>query len=224
MSKSIGRVFGSGSVKTYGYENNYMNYLKNYDTLNYDTTLGNMTNQALNMSRGLNTLPAYQFSADYSDAARQRAEDATYQAYVDKLTPQYRQQMSDLQSSLINQGIPVGSEAYLRAMGNLQDRQNEALNQAAYQSVLNGQNTYSQSLADSLRAADFSNHARQSYIDQIKSLLEGSVSGYDNASNLYDVKRGVKNRQVAAKQSGWNNLGNILSSVGSAIKTGTTNL
>ncbi|MBO6088432.1 hypothetical protein J6P92_08835 [bacterium] len=220
MSKSIGRVFGSGSVKTYGYENNYINYLKNYDTSNYDRAQDNMTSQALNMSKGLNMLPEYQFGVDYSDEARKRAEDATYQSYVDKLVPQYRQQMSDLQTNLVNQGIPVGSEAYLRATGNLQNSQNEALNQAAYQSVLNGQNSYSQALADSLKVADFSNDARQSYIDQIKSLLAGSVSGYENASNLYDVKRGVKNRQAAAQQSGWNNLGSIVSSVTSAITAG----
>lgn len=220
MSKSIGRVFGSGSVKTYGYENNYINYLKNYDTSNYDRAQDNMTSQALNMSKGLNMLPEYQFGVDYSDEARKRAEEATYQSYVDKLVPQYRQQMSDLQTNLVNQGIPVGSEAYLRATGNLQNSQNEALNQAAYQSVLNGQNSYSQALADSLKVADFSNDARQSYIDQIKSLLADSVSGYENASNLYDVKRGVKNRQAAAQQSGWNNLGSIVSSVTSAITAG----
>ena len=206
MSKSIGKIFGTGSTGTYGYENNYMNYLNNYNTSNYDNVLNNMTSAALNMSQNLNSLPAYQFGVDNSDAARQRAENATYQSYVDKLVPQYQQQANDLQTRLINQGVPVGSEAYQRAMNDLQGAQNAALNQAAYQSVLNGQNAYSQSLNDSINTAQFGNTAQQNYIQQIKSLLDGSVSGYDNMANLYNVQKGVEARQTAAQQSGWSNL------------------
>lgn len=206
MSKSIGKIFGTGSTGTYGYENNYMNYLNNYNTSNYDNVLNNMTSTALNMSQNLNTLPAYQFGVEASDAARQRAENATYQSYIDKLVPQYQQQANDLQTRLINQGVPVGSEAYQRAMNDLQGAQNAALNQAAYQSVLNGQNAYSQSLNDSINTAQFGNTAQQNYIQQIKSLLDGSVSGYDNMANLYNIQKGVEARQTAAQQSGWGNL------------------
>ena len=206
MSKSIGKIFGVGSTGTYGYENNYTNYLQNYDTANYDNTLNNMTATALDMSQNLGALPAYQFGVEPSDFARQQAQNATYQSYVDQLTPQYRQQTEDMQTRLINQGIPVGSEAYQRAMTDLQNAQNAALNQAAYQSVLNGQNAYSQSLADSINAAQFNNTARQSYIDQILSLLSNSISGYGNQANLYDVQRGIAARQAEAQQSGWNNM------------------
>ena len=155
-------------------------------------------------------MPGYQFGADYSDAARQRAENATYQSYVDKLTPQYQQQLDDMQTRLINQGIPVGSDAYNRAMSGIQNNMNDALNQAAYQSVLNGQNAYSQSLTDNINAAEFQNNARQSYINQIKSLLEGSVSGYENAMNLYNTERGVQARRDASEQSGWSNLTGLI--------------
>lgn len=210
MSKSVGKVFGSGSMNPYGYETNYLNYLQGYDTSNYDNTLKNMTVSALDMSNNLSSMPNYQFGADYSDAARQRAENATYQSYVDKLTPQYQQQLDDMQTRLVNQGIPVGSAAYNRAIGGVQNNINEALNQAAYQSTLNGQNAYSQSLSDSINAADFQNNARQSYIDQIKSLLEGSVSGYENAMNLYNAERGVQARRDASEQSGWNNLTGLI--------------
>lgn len=209
MSKSIGKVFGSGSSKAYGYEKNYTNYLQNYDTSNYDNTLRNMTQTALAASQKLGSLPEYQFSADGSDEARQRAENATYQSYVDKLTPQYRQQTSDLAARLANQGISVGSEAYQRAMGDLQEKQNEALQQAAYQSVLQGQNALSQSLNDSLKNSEFSNNAQQNYINQIMSLLSGSVSGYSNAANLYDVQRGVQSRVDANNQQGLNNFINL---------------
>ena len=210
MSKSVGKIFGVGSMSPYGYETDYMNYLRGYDTSNYDNTLKNMTVSAYDMSGNLSAMPEYQFGVDYSDAARQRAEDATYNSYVDKLNPQYQQQLDDMQTRLVNQGIPVGSEAYNRAMGEVQDSMNDALNQAAYQSVLAGQNMYSQSLADNISAAGFNNNARQSYIDQIKSMLEGSVSGYDNAMNLYNIQSGVQARGDASQQSGWNNMINTL--------------
>ena len=210
MSKSVGRVFGVGSMSPYGYETDYMQYLRGYDTSDYDKTLKNMTANAADMSNTLDAMPEYQFGVDYSDAARQRAENATYQSYVDKITPQYQQQLDDMQTRLVNQGIPVGSEAYNQAMSSVQGSMNSALNQAAYQSVLAGQNAYSQSLADSINAADFTNEARQNYIEQIKSLLDGSVSGYDNALNLYNVQSGVQTRQDATQQSGWNNLINTI--------------
>lgn len=218
MSKSIGKIFGSGSTGTYGYENNYTNYLQNYNTANYDNTLDNMTAAALNMSQNLGSLPAYQFGAAPSDTAREQAQNATFQSYVEQIVPQYQQQTTDLQTRLANQGIPVGSEAYERAMADLQGAQNAALNQAAYQSVLNGQNAYSQSLADSINAAQFSNTAQQSYIDQIMSLLQNSVSGYENQANLYNAQRGITSRQTEAQQSGWNNLLNTWGRLNDSLK------
>ena len=206
MSKSIGKVFGSGSTNTYGYENNYLNYLNNYNTSNYDSTLNNMTSAALNMSKNLSSMPDYQLAVDASDAARQRAENATYQAAVNQIMPQYAQQMSDLQTQLANQGIPVGSDAYNRAMGSLQSAQSSALQQAALQSVEKGQDAYTQSLNDSINAAQFGNTAQQNYVDQILSLLKNSVSGYQNQENIYNTNNGIQNRIAQSEQSGWNNL------------------
>lgn len=218
MSKSIGRVFGNNSVNDYGYERDYVDYLKNYNTGNYDNTQGNMTAAALNMSQNLGNMPEYKFNVDYSDNARRQAEEATFNSYVAKVVPQYQQQTADLHTNLINQGIPVGSEAYQRAMSGLQSSQNAALNQAAYQSVLNGQDAYSQSLADSINAAQFNNTSRQNYITQIQSLLNGSVSGYDNMANLYNAQKGIEARKTEAKQSGWNNLFNTVDTANNTAK------
>lgn len=217
MSKSVGKIFGNASTSQYGYEKNYLDYLRNYDTSNYDKTLQNMTQQAQNMSQNLNNMPNYQFSVNGSDEARQKAENATYQSAVDKLAPQYQQQTSDLETSLANKGLSVGSEAYQRAMNDLQQKQNEALNQAAYQSVAAGQNAYTQSLNNSINSANFNNNAQMNYIEQIKALLEGSISGYQNQANLYDLNKDVENRLTAARQSGWNNLNSTIESVGKAF-------
>lgn len=122
----------------------------------------------------------WRFDVDASDEARQRAEQATYQSYMDKLTPQFQQQTADLQNDLINKGLSIGSEAYERAMTDLQNNQNNALNQAAYQSVLNGQNAYSQSLNDEIAAGNFGNNAQTAYTNAMLA-ANSANSDYINA-------------------------------------------
>ena len=68
-----------------------------------------------------------------------------------------------------------------------------------------GQNAYTQSLNNSINSANFNNNAQMNYIEQIKALLEGSISGYQNQANLYDLNKNIENRLTAARQSGWNN-------------------
>jgi len=163
----------------------YLSYLDSVDTSNVDTTLENFTDYASNASNQLSNMGDYTFSVNGSDEARQRMENATYQAALEKLTPLFEQQTKDLESSLINKGLPVGSEAYQRAMNDLQDNQNEALNQAAYQSIMAGQGAFSQSLADEINAGNYGNTAQQNYINQIYSTLQGSPSEYEKQQNIY---------------------------------------
>ena len=200
---------------------NYLNYLNNYDTSNVDNTLSNLTNWASNSSaQNLSNMGNYTFNVDASDEARQRAEDAVYNSYVDKLTPQFETQTSNLSTSLQNKGIPVGSEAYIRAMNNLQDNQNEALNQAAYNSVLAGQNAYSQSLADEISAGSFGNSAQQAYINQLLSALSRSVSGYENQQNIFGVGTGLSNLQYQQDLANAQSKGGLGSSLGGLVGAG----
>lgn len=196
MSKSIGKLLGAGSasVSMNTAENDVLNYLKNYDTSNYDKTLNNLTSYAATASQNLNNMGNYNFAISASDEARQRAEQSTYQSYTDLMTPTFANQTNDLQTRLINQGLSVGSEAYQRAMTDLQNSQNSALNQAAYQSVINGQSAYSQSLNDQISAANFSNMAQSNYINQLLKALQNSVSGYDNAMNQYSIQNRAEER------------------------------
>lgn len=196
MSKSIGKLLGAGSASTstYASENEILKYLKNYDTSNYDNTLQNLTSYAANASRNLNNMGNYNFNVTASDGARARAEQATYNSYSDLLQPTFANQLNDLQTRLINQGLNVGSTAYQRAMNDWQTNQNNALNQAAYQAVLNGQNAYSDSLRDQINSADFANRSQAAYINQLLSALQNSISGYNNAMNQYTVKSGADNR------------------------------
>lgn len=207
MSKAFKSITGTGTVK---YDNsgaqNLINYLQGINTSNVDNTLSNMTTAANSMSQNLaNTLGNYTFNVDGSDAARQRAENATYQAYVDKLTPQFQNQTSDLATSLQNKGLPVGSEAYSRAMGDLQSSQNDALNQAAYQSVLNGQDAFTQSLANQIDAGNYTATANQNYVNLLQSLLNGSLSEYDKQMDIYAAANNIAANNYASKQQAANN-------------------
>ena len=190
MSKSIGKLMGAGGAPTnmYASENAVLKYLNNYDTTNYDNTLNNLTAYASNASNQLSNMGNYNFSVNASDEARKRAEQATYQSYVDNLQPQFSAQMSELHTSLANKGIPVGSEAYMRAMGNLSASHNSALNDASYQSVLAGQEAYSNSLNDQINSATFSNEAQSNYINQLLQALQNSYSGYDIAMDKYNIQ------------------------------------
>lgn len=196
----------------------FVNFLNKYDTSNVDNTLGNLTEYASQASQNLGDLMGnYNFSVNASDEARNQAQEAVYNAYMDKLTPQFEQQTSGLSTSLINKGLPVGSEAYQRAMNDLQQEQNDATSQAAYQSVLAGQNAYTQDLQNQIAAGNFGNTAQQSYINQLLSALQGSLSSYDVASQKYAANQALAAAQQAAAQQAYNNrVGLISSAIGGA--------
>lgn len=203
--------------------NDYANYLKGVDTSNVDNTLSNLTANAYNQSQQLGDMGDYTFSVDGSDEARQRAEDALYNSVVDKLTPQFERQQSNLATMLQNQGIPVGSEAYSRAMGDLEEKQNDTLSQAAYQAVLGGQDAFSQSLGDEVTAGGFGNTAQQAYINQLLSQLQGSASGYENQQNLFAVRSGKSDLKYAQDKANANRnsgLGTTIGTIGGAIVGG----
>jgi hypothetical protein len=177
---------GSSGVST-KYANDYLNYLNSYDTTNYDTAADNMVAQAASLSENMSDRPNYVYSVDGSDAARQRMENAVYNSAVDKMTPQFEQQRRALETRLQNQGLAVGSQAYENAMSSLNQSQNEALQQAAYQSIQQGQNAFSNSLNDQISTANFQNNARQLPINEIANLLKYGTSGWDVAQAKYNI-------------------------------------
>ena len=71
MSKSIGRVFGTGSSSPYGYETDYMQYLRGYNPYNYEQTLQNMMLSALNV----NVQPDYQLSVQTTALQSEKTAD-----------------------------------------------------------------------------------------------------------------------------------------------------
>lgn len=181
----------------------FINFLNKYNTSNVDTTLSNLTDWASRSSAdNLKNMGDYQFGVNASDAARREAENATYESYLKKLIPQYEGQIDRLQTRLLNMGLGVDTPAYQNAMASLEQNQNSALNDAAYQSVLAGQNAYTQDLNNQISAANFSNSAQQDYINQLLSALTNSKSSYDVATDKYNAGNNLAiNKANAQNQS-----------------------
>ena len=83
----------------------------------------NLQNQALN---NLNLDPT-------------QAQNTYYNMSMRYMEPQLKQQQQDLEADLINKGIPIGSQSWNRAMGELQDNQQQALAQARDNALFQGQ-------------------------------------------------------------------------------------
>lgn len=189
-----------------------LNGLNKIDTTAVDNANQNMAQAGEALSQTLGSRPDYVYSVDGSDAARQRAEQATYNSMVDYFQPQFDERRSDLETRLANQGLAVGSEAYQRAMNDLEDSQNQALTNAANQAVLTGQNSFSQTLADAISAGNFTNTARQMPVNEILTLLSNSPSGYDILMDKYSILGNMANTMAqqkaqaqASKNKFWNN-------------------
>jgi hypothetical protein len=197
--------------------NNYMSYLQNYDTSKTDNTLSNLQNYAYNQSQNLGNMGDWNFSVNASDEARRQAQDATYNSYMDYLQPQFERQTNDYATMLQNKGLPVGSEAYERAMSDLQDRQNAAMNQAAYQSVLAGQQAYTQDLQNNIAAGNYGNSAQSAYLAQILGALAESPSEYDIQGDIYAVGSNKASNEYTAKQQ---TAANRLSLINSLLSAG----
>lgn len=227
VSPATGAVLGLNKMTKVSYDstpaNNYMSYLQNYDTSKADDTLSNLQQYALNQSGNLENMGDWSFGVNASDEARRQAQEATYNSYMDYLNPQFERQTSDYATMLQNKGIPVGSEAYSRAMSDLQDRQNAAVNQAAYQSVLAGQDAYTQDLQNQIAAGNYGNTAQSAYLAQILAALGEAPSAFDIQGDIYAVGTNKAQNEYNAKaQTAANRLSliNSLLSAGGKIAGG----
>lgn len=135
---------GGGSVPAYDMEKakDMYNWTLNKGRYGVNNGLAGLSWDADNNTLNLNYGPKMQGvlgSLFGGTGADKRAEESVFKAFSDKYEPTFERQNSNLKDSLINQGLPVGSEAYTRATADMAQTQNDARQQAAYQSVQAGQ-------------------------------------------------------------------------------------
>lgn len=135
--------------------------------------------------------------------ADKQAADSVYSAFSDRYEPIFERQTNNLQDRLVNQGIPVGSEAYSRAMSDMSQTQNDARQQAMYQAQQAGQQARNNEIQNNLNIFSAFNPLN----GYAGSSAQGSTEMYDN---LYNSQLNAYNAQQQAKQNmaqGWLNLG-----------------
>lgn len=105
-------------------------------------------------------------SATGNDARRQ-VQDAVYNQYASRLDPQFKQQQTDLETSLINKGFDPTSDAYAKQMADFQRNKTDAYQTAQNNAVTQGEAAQQQAFQQAVQNAGINNQARQSYIDQM---------------------------------------------------------
>lgn len=113
-------------------------------------------------------------SLDIGTAGRDAATNAAYGRLTNLLAPQIEQGRKQQETSLINRGLPIGSEAYGKASDRFERQANDALLQAGNQAVLTG---------DQELAAEFG-RALQGRQQGISELLTGRSQPINELSAL----------------------------------------
>lgn len=180
---------------------NFAKYLDGLDTSVVDNTNKNLANNAYGLS---SQLPNYVYNANGSDEARQRMENAVYNQATSKLNKQFGTDMSDLQTKLQNQGLGVGGQAYQNAVSSLQDSHYDNLNNAAYNSIIQGQNAFSNSLDDTIKSGNFTNNSRQMTLNEILQSLQNNVSTYQMQKDKYNAFSGASGSVTEQGKNGVN--------------------
>ncbi len=188
---------------------NLLAYYRGVDTSMADNTLKNLEQEAYDLS---SDLTGYVSSVDGSDLAREETQNAVLNSYLSKLLPTHEQQTSDLNTRLLNQGLTVGSEAYQRAMNDLLETQNNAINQATYQSVLAGNEVFDDSFSNALKNAELSNDVREAQLKEIYQLLANTLTEEELMNKIYQLQSGIDKINYQNDQSIFNGVKSVANS------------
>lgn len=209
---------GGGSVPTYDINQakELYNYTLNKGRYNVDNGLAGLqwdpTTNTLKTTYGSQLQGVLGNLFGGTNADKQAAE-SVYSAFSDRYEPIFERQSNNLQDRLVNQGIPVGSEAYTRAMSDMAQTQNDARQQAMYQAQQAGQQARTQEIQNNLGIFSAFNPLS----GYTGSSAQGSTAMYDN---LYNSQLNAYNAQQQAAQNmaqGWLNLGSAVGNTASGV-------
>ena len=202
MKKIISPITEAGGllaakVDTSPYED-MISYYANYDTSLSDNTLKNLGTAAQDLSANLTD---YITSVNGSDAAREEAQNAIFNSYQSLLEPTHQTQMNDLNSKLLNQGLTVGSEAYQRAINDLTQQQNLAMNQAAYKAVTEGNNAFNQTFNQALENAKLNNEARENQLTESYKYIDHAPTSLGIREKMYGYQESLSQANAMNEQA-----------------------
>lgn len=154
------------------------------------------------------------------NAARDSAANAAYGRLTNLLSPQITEGRKQQETSLINRGLPIGSEAYGKATDRFERQANDALLQAANQSVLTGDQEAAQQFAQALSGRQQGINemltSRSQPINEISALIQGSpaigLPNFQNTSSYAVQPADVLGSNALSAQQNWNNYNSQLQS------------
>jgi|TARA_R110000764_G_scaffold34909_1_gene77915 hypothetical protein len=111
-------------------------------------------------------------------AARQQTIDSLYGQYTSRLDPRFAEEQTALNTSLANQGIGVGSDAYNSAMESYNRSRNDAYTSAANQATVGGgaeqSRLFGLQAAERERAIQEYAQARNMPLNEVTALMSGT--------------------------------------------------
>lgn len=140
---------------------------------------------------GLTEIPGL----DDFEAARNEAEDAAFNRVWDRLGYQFDEERQALESSLANQGLTLGSEAYNDALKQFDFRKNDARTAAGYDSIAAGRDAFNNQFQNALQA-------RQQGGSELGQDLNLANAGRSQAINDMLLERGQPMNELAALLQG----------------------
>jgi hypothetical protein len=153
-------------------------------------------------------------NSSYGESAGQRAEDAVYNQFNDRYGEQFEDEVNSLHNTLLNRGIPVGSDAYNKAMRQLSQTQDDAYLNAANEGILAGSNAKTSELNNALNMFGSLSKYNNPVSDYVPGIGTNNFSSaYDNATEYqlqqnqqaldkYEIENNIVNNK-------WNALGNM---------------
>jgi hypothetical protein len=136
-----------------------------------------------------------------------KAEEAAYAGFSNRYEPLFDRQSDSLQDRMVNQGIPVGSEAYSRATKDLNQQQNDARLNAQNQAVLTGQQARSNEIQNTL--------GTYGAFNPLSGYQPGA--GTPNTDIYGNAYQGQMNAYQQNQQNAYNNANGIVGMVGSGV-------
>ena len=134
------------------------------------------------------TGPGIQTSLDTSKLAAMPVNAGTtaQQAIMSRLAPQLQAQREQLRTSLVNQGLASGGEAYNAAMTEQSQNENDLLTQAALQGINLDMSARNQGLTEEQTKGQFGNQAINQSLNQQLGLYNQPLQ---NATNLLQASQ-----------------------------------
>lgn len=124
-----------------------------------------------------------------AEEMRARQEDAIFGKLSNRLDDRFGRQRADLEAQLMNQGVRPGDAAYDRAMAEFGETENDAYENAAWQSIMGGGSEAQRDLQMDVSRGTFGNQALQNQLG-----MDVQAGGYNTTLRQQEIAELMQQR------------------------------